>query len=385
VLSVATRLGLTSFGGPAAHIGYFHREYVMRRGWLDDAAFSELVAVTNALPGPASSQLGIAIGALRAGRLGALAAWLGFTLPSAALLVLFASAVRNLDLTGAGWLRGLQIVAVAVVASAVLSMTRALCRERTTATLAVGAAILALAWSGVAAQVVAIAAGALAGFALLGAQPGAPLRLPLPFGRRTALAALALLAALLVALPILRSASGSQPAAVADAFFRTGTLVFGGGHVVLPLLHEEVVEPGWVDDADFVAGYGAAQAVPGPLFTFAAYLGAVAGPEPNGVPGAALALAAIFAPSFLLIVGVLPLWAGLRGHPRAGAALRGAAAAVVGLLAAALYDPVWTSVIGSGGDVALAAGLFGLLVVWRCPPLVVAALGAAGGTALAAV
>ncbi|MEZ5102373.1 MAG: chromate efflux transporter [Thermoleophilia bacterium] len=385
VLLVALRLGLTSFGGPIAHIGYFRTEYVERRRWLDDHGFAELVALTQLLPGPASSQLGIAIGTVRAGRLGGLAAWLGFTLPSAIALAAFAFAVRDLDLADAGWLHGLKVVAVAVVAQAVLSMARLLCPDRTRGSLAVASAILVLAWSGVGAQLVALAAGALAGALALRGEGSAPRALPLRVGRRTAVVCLALFVGLLALLPALRAATDAQPAAVADSFYRTGSLVFGGGHVVLPLLHEEVVQEGWVTNGDFVAGYGAAQAVPGPLSTFAAYLGAVAGPEPNGVPGAALALVAIFLPSFLLVWGVVPLWSAVRARPRVRAALLGVNAAVVGLLAAALYDPIWTSAIREPADLALGLGLFALLVLWRLPPLVVVALGAAGGAILGAV
>jgi chromate transporter len=380
VLAVATRLGLTSFGGPVAHLGYFRDEYVVRRRWLDDETFADFVALSHLLPGPASSQLGLAIGALRAGKLGALAAWLGFTLPSAVALVLFAYAVDEVAEPGAGWLRGLALVAVAVVARAVIQMARTLAPDLPRAAIALAAAAVALAWSGALGQVTPIAAAALVG--ALGFR-GLPLRaaqLTVPFGRRLGIAALAVFSALLVGLPIARSLVESQALALVDSFYRAGSLVFGGGHVVLPLLHAEVVPPGWVSDADFVAGYGAAQAVPGPLLTFAAYLGAVMRPEPDGVSGAALALGAIFLPSFLLVAGTLPLWNVIRARQGFAGALRGVNAAVVGLLLAALYDPVWTSSVDAPLDVVLAAALFVLLAL-RVPPWAVVPIAATAGAA----
>jgi chromate transporter len=384
VLAVATRLGLTSFGGPVAHIGYFREEYVVRRRWLDERAFTDLVALCQLLPGPASSQLGIAVGAARAGKLGGLAAWLGFTLPSAAAMAALALFLGQRDLADDGWVRGLQVVAVAVVAQAVLAMARLSCGDLPRAATAAGGAALVLAWPGAAAPVVAIAAAALAGVALVrGAEPPA-LEVASPVGRRLAAACLAAFVVLLAGLPLLRGATDSQGVAVADSFYRSGSLVFGGGHVVLPLLYNEVVPAGWVSEQDFVAGYGAAQAVPGPLFTFSAYLGAVMEPEPDGVPGAALALVAIFLPSFLLVFGLLPLWSAVRGRPRFQSALLGVNAAVVGVLAAALYDPVWTSAVDGAADVGLALVLFGLLVLGRLPPWVVVAAGAGGGALLAA-
>ena len=381
VLGVATRLGLTSFGGPVAHLGYFRDEYVARRKWLDEPTYADLVALCQFLPGPASSQVGIAIGITRAGLLGGLAAWLGFTLPSAVVLVAFAYGLRVLEVADAGWLHGLKVAAVAVVALAVWGMARSLAPDRVRGTLALLAAIAALVWSGGVAQVVIIAVAALIGLRLLpGSAPGATAPLMVPVGRRLGASMLILFFGLLLALPIARQFVGGQALAVFDSFFRAGSLVFGGGHVVLPLLQAEVVPPGWVTDQQFVAGYGAAQAVPGPLFTFAAYLGAVMGPRPNGIAGAGLALAAIFLPSFLLVVGALPFWAAVRGRPGFAAALRGINAAVVGLLLAALYHPVWTSAIQSPADVGLALASFGLLALWKAPAWLVVVFAAVGGT-----
>jgi chromate transporter len=386
VLGVATRLGLTSFGGPVAHLGYFREQYVVRRKWLDEAAYVDLVALCQFLPGPASSQVGIAIGITRAGLLGGLAAWLGFTLPSAAALVAFAYGLRALQVTDAGWLHGLKVAAVAVVALAVWGMARTLAPDRARATIALLAAVAALVWPGGAAQVVLIAAAALIGLRFLpGAASGATAPLVVPVGRRLGFAMLVLFFALLLALPIARQFVGGQALSVFDSFYRAGSLVFGGGHVVLPLLQAEVVPPGWVTDEQFVAGYGAAQAVPGPLFTFAAYLGAVMGPRPNGLAGAALALIAVFLPSFLLVVGALPFWAALRAQPGFAAALSGINAAVVGLLLAALYHPVWTSAIRTSFDVALAFAAFGLLAFWKAPAWLVVLFAAAGGALLSLV
>jgi chromate transporter len=385
VLAVATRLGLTSFGGPVAHLGYFHREYVVRRRWLDEPTYADVVGLCQFLPGPASSQVGIAIGIMRAGLAGGLAAWLGFTLPSAMLLTAFALGIRGLDLSGAGWLLGLKIAAVAVVAQAVWGMARALCPDRERATIAVVAALLVTAWPGAWGQVLVIVVAGLVGLRLLpGAGEVAPaVGVRVPFGRGLGASALVLFFALLVALPLLRWASGSHAVAVVDAFYRSGALVFGGGHVVLPLLQAEVVPPGWVSREQFLAGYGAAQAVPGPLFTLSAYLGAVMRPAPTGWAGAALALAAIFLPAFLLVVGTLPFWDALRARPAFRAALRGINAAVVGLLLAALYDPVWTGAIHAPADFALALVAFGLLALWSAPPWLVVALSAAGAQAIA--
>jgi chromate transporter len=385
VLVAALGLGLTSFGGPIAHIGYFRREYVTRRGWLDTSSFGDLVALCQFLPGPASSQLGIAIGTRRAGILGGLAAWAGFTLPSAVALTLFGLLAASTDLSGAGWVHGLQLAAVAVVAQAVWAMAGTLTPDWPRRAVAIGAAIVALAWTTPFSQVAIIAGGAAIGRFLLAPPPTiATGPEPSPISRRVGMAALILFAGLLVGLPLLRVAGG-QPVALFDGFYRAGSLVFGGGHVVLPLLHATVVEPGWVTDDQFLTGYGAAQAVPGPLSTFAAYLGAVSMPEPNGVTGATIALVGIFLPSFLLIFAALPFWDWLRGSVGFRRALAGTNAAVVGILLAALYDPVWTSAIRAPVDVAVAAGGLALLLTGRVPPVAVVALGALAGQVLALV
>lgn len=384
VLAAATRLGLTSFGGPVAHLGYFREEYVDRRGWLDDQSYADLVALCQFLPGPASSQVGISIGILRAGLRGGVAAWLGFTLPSAIAMVIFAYAVRQTgSLDNAGWLHGLKIAAVAVVAYAVWGMARSLCPDRPRATIAIVAAIAALASQTALTQVAIIVVAGLIGWRLLGGLTTTPsLHLGVPISRRTGIAAWSIFFGLLIVLPLASSLSSSHALALFDAFFRVGSLVFGGGHVVLPLLQAEVVPPGWLTNEQFIAGYGAAQAVPGPLFTFAAYLGAVSAVEPNGVVGGAIALVAIFLPSFLLVVGALPLWGIVRDRPSFQSALSGINAAVVGILLAALYTPVWTSAIGSASDFSLGVAAFGLLAVWRLPPWMVVVFCAIGGEIL---
>ena len=383
VFAVFLKLGLTSFGGPVAHLGYFRDELVTRRGWLDDRAYADLVALCQFLPGPASSQTGFALGLMRAGWWGAAAAFTAFTLPSALILLVFALTAGSLSgPVGTGALAGLKIVAVAIVAQAVLGMARTLCPDRERAAIAAGAVALLAFLPGAAGMVGAIAFGAAAGLAVLraaGAPGGGAPRVPV--GRGTALLALAVFAGLLVLLPL--AAGASQTLAVIDAFYRAGALVFGGGHVVLPLLEAETVAPGWVSADAFLAGYGAAQAVPGPLFTFAAYLGAVLGPEPNGIAGAAIALLAVFLPGFLILVGVLPFWEGLRRVAAAQAAMQGANAAVVGILGAALYAPVFSGSIGDLGDFALALACFVLLVAWKTPPWIVVLLAAAGGAGLA--
>jgi chromate transporter len=385
VFAAFLRLGLTSFGGPIAHLGYFREEFVSRRRWLSDAAYADLVALCQFLPGPASSQVGFAIGLMRAGWLGALAAFTAFTLPSAALLFAFAmTAAWVTGPVGLGALAGLKIVAVAIVAQAVLGMARTLCPDRERAAIAAGAVVVLAALPGAFGMAGAIALGGLAGLALgRGVATGGhvPVPVPVPVGRAQGAAALVAFAGLLVLLPLL--AGLSQALAVADSFYRAGALVFGGGHVVLPLLEAGTVGQGWVSPDAFLAGYGAAQAVPGPLFTFAAYLGAVLGPTPNGLAGAALALAALFLPGFLILVGVLPFWDRFRAMPAAQSAMQGANAAVVGVLGAALYSPVFTSAIGDLRDFALALVCFVLLVAWKAPPWLVVILAAAGGAGLA--
>lgn len=382
VFAVALKLGLTSFGGPVAHLGYFRDEYVLRRRWLDEATYADLVALCQFLPGPASSQVGIAIGLLRAGYLGAFAAWIGFTAPSALALVLFAYGVDAIgNVAGSGWLHGLKVVAVAVVAQAVLGMMRSLAPDRERASVAVAATVIALAVPSSFGQIGAIAFGGVIGLLVLQktADSTSSAVLPVTVGHRAGGISLACFFVLLAALPWLAAHFQIHELRLFDAFYRAGSLVFGGGHVVLPLLQASVVPPGWVGNDAFLAGYGAAQAVPGPLFTFAAYLGAVMGPQPNGWAGAALCLVAIFLPSFLLVIGVLPFWDGLRRRMWVQSALRGVNAAVVGVLLAALYSPVWLAGIDGPYDFALGAAAFLLLFMWRVPPWLVVAFGAAGG------
>lgn len=378
------KLGLTSFGGPIAHLGYFREEFVVRRKWLDDRVYADLVALCQFTPGPASSKVGIGIGLAKAGLPGAFAAWLAFTMPSALALLVFAYGVEAFagDL-GAGWLHGLKVVAVAVVAQAMWGMAKNLCPDAPRFTLAAVAAAIAMLWPSSAGQIAAIAVGATVGCVFLRPkQDDAHVDMNISLGRSAAVLALILFFALLAGLPVASALFQSQSLALFDSFYRSGSLVFGGGHVVLPLLQSEVVPPGWVSNDTFLAGYGAAQAVPGPLFTFAAYLGAVMGPEPNGWQGASLCLAAIFLPSFLLVIGVLPFWDELRRIRTVRAALVGVNAAVVGLLLAALYHPVWTSAIKAPAHFGLALAAFTLLVFWKLPPWLVVVLSALGGWGL---
>src|SRR6267142_1272307 len=386
IFAVFLRLGLTSFGGPIAHLGYYRTEFVERRRWLSEAAYADLVALCQLLPGPASSQVGFAVGLSRGGLLGGVAAGLGFTLPSAVAMVLFAQGAASL--TGplsAGMLHGLQVAAVAVVAQAVWSMAVSLCPDRPRATIAVVATLIVTAAPTAIGQIAAILAGAAAGAWLCREVPAAApsARLSIPVPRGLAIAALAVFALLLIGLPIAAAVSPGPALAMATAFYRAGALVFGGGHVVLPLLHASVVEPGWVSEDAFLSGYGAAQAVPGPLFTFAAYLGATMHAPPSEWPGAALCLAAIFLPGLLLVLGILPFWDALRTRAGVQSALRGVNAAVVGLLLAALYTPVWTSAIFAPADFGLGIVAFLLLVMWRVPPWLVVILGAVGATIIA--
>lgn len=383
VFLVFLRLGLTSFGGPVAHLGFFREEFVARRKWLDERAYADLVALCQFLPGPASSQVGMAVGLSRAGYTGALAAWTAFTLPSAIALVLFAYGMAAVGgAAGSEWVHGLKIAAVAVVAQAVFGMMRSLAPDKERATLAVVAAIVALSVPTAWGQIAAILIGAAAGLTVLrgAATPSDHVAMPLAVGRTTGLIALMLFFGLLAGLPILAAETQILALDLIDSFYRAGSLVFGGGHVVLPLLQAEVVPPGWVSNDQFLAGYGAAQAVPGPLFTFAAYLGAVIG----GWGVAAICLVAVFVPSFLLVIGVLPFWEELRRRTWAQSALLGVNAAVVGLLLAALYHPVWTSGITSARDFALGMAAFLALHMWKVTPwlVVIACALAAGGLSL---
>jgi chromate transporter len=378
------QLGFTSFGGPVAHLGYFREAFVVRRRWIDERAYADLVALCQFLPGPASSQVGIGIGLAKAGLPGAFAAWTAFTTPSALALIAFGyGVVAFQEAIPLGVLHGLKVVAVAVVAQAVWGMARTLCPDPPRVTLAVLAAAAVLAAPTPLMQVGVIVAGGLVGLAFLRTEiDPRHVSLGITVGRGTAIAALALCAVLLIGLPLIASASSSQTLALIDSFYRSGSLVFGGGHVVLPLLQSEVVPPGWVSNDAFLAGYGAAQAVPGPLFTFSAYLGTVAGPAPNGWLGGLICLLAIFAPSFLLVIGALPFWDALRHLRPVQQALVGVNAAVVGLLLAALYSPVWTSGILGPSHFALGLGAFTLLVFWKVPPWLVVLLSAAGGWGL---
>ena len=385
VLLTFLKLGVSCFGGPIAHIGYFRDEFVVRRRWLDERAYADLVALCQFLPGPASSQVGFSIGLMRAGYLGGAAAWTGFTLPSAILLVLFAYGAGSLQGgLGTGLLHGLKLVAVAIVAQAVWGMARTLCPDRERASIAVIASLIILLVSTSLAQIGAILFGAVAGLWLCsGEQPVQSGHVVVPVSRRVGIAALIVFFALLFILPLVRNLGIVPGATLFDAFYRSGALVFGGGHVVLPLLREAFVTPGWVSDDAFLAGYGAAQAVPGPLFTFAAYLGAVANPSPHGLAGAALGLIGIFLPGILVLIGTLPFWDAVRKRTRAQAMMRGVNAAVVGLLGAALYNPVWTSSVQAPGDFAVALVGFVLLTAWHAPPLVVVIISAIGGMLLA--
>jgi chromate transporter len=371
VLWAFLRMGVTSFGGPIAHIGYFHQEFVVRRRWLDEQAFADLVALCQFLPGPASSQVGFTIGLMRAGYAGALCAWIGFTLPSATALVLYAYAAPAANgPIGLGVLHGLKLVAVAIVAQAVLGMVRTLTPDRARASMALMAALIISLSSSSLAQLAAIIFGGALGWRFCReTSPALPGKIGVLVSQRVGLAALAafVLAAFI------------PGAALFEAFYRSGALVFGGGHVVLPLLREAFVGPGWIGDDAFLSGYGAAQAIPGPLFSFAAYLGAVVSVSPHGLPGAALGLVAIFLPGMLLILGVLPFWESLRRRSGAQAIMRGINAAVVGVLAAALYNPLWTTSVHSSADFGVAMLCFVLLTAWRVSALWVVIAGAALG------
>jgi len=388
VLRVFLKLGLSSFGGPIAHLGYFRREFVERRRWLSEETFTDLVGLCQFLPGPASSQVGFSIGLLRAGWLGALAAWCGFTLPSAALLIAFATVAPELGgPVGNGIVHGLKLAAVAVVAQAVWDMARRFCPDHRRAGIALVSIVLLTVLTTVYAQLVVIALGALLGIALcrpdsragiVGTHPHASeFRVPRTIGALC----LALFCALLFGLPAVAPFDSTHTIRVFDAFYRSGALVFGGGHVVLPLLQHETVAAGWVSPNDFLAGYGATQAVPGPLFTFAAYLGWIMSSPPHHGLGALLALTGIFLPGLLLVLAALPYWQALRAAPSMAAVLSGVNAAVIGLLAAALYSPVWTSAVHAPIDFAVAAIAFFLLTRWRIPPLGVVAFSTLAGLA----
>lgn len=384
VFRVFLRLGVTSFGGPIAHLGYFRDEIVTRRRWLGDREYGDLVALCQFLPGPASSQVGFGLGLLRAGPLGALAAFLAFTLPSAILMVAFAYGASLFEgPVGGGILDGLKIVAAAIVAQAVWGMARTLAPDARRAGIAVVAAVLAVTFAGSLGQIGAIVVGAIAGLLLCRAAPAeAEDLIRFPVARWAGVTCLVLFVVLLLGTPAVVALTGSGGLDLFDAFYRAGALVFGGGHVVLPLLQAGVVDTGWVSDGQFLAGYGAAQAVPGPLFTFSAYLGALSDVGPGGVAGAAIALVGVFLPGFLLLTGVLPFWNGFRRRAWAQALMRGANAAVVGILAAALYSPVFTTAIVGPAEFCLGLVCFALLIAFRLPAWAVVLVGAAGGVVL---
>ncbi|WAH36372.1 chromate transporter [Alicyclobacillus dauci] len=386
VLKISTRLGLTSFGGPIAHLGYFHEEYVKRRKWLDEKSYADLVALCQFLPGPASSQVGIAIGIQRAGLIGGLTAWLGFTLPSAIALMIFAFALKSFNIQQAGWLHGLMIVAVAVVAQAVWGMATKLATGRVRGAIAILAAVITLLVPTSYVQVLIIIVSGLIGWRFFktdSAQKIQPMYIPIT--RKAGIGFLISFLVLLLTPPLLRVGIHNQGLAMFDSFYRDGALVFGGGHVVLPLLQRDVVPTGWMTNAQFLAGYGATQAVPGPLFTFSSYLGYVSKPYPNGIVGGLLALIAIFLPAFLLVAGALPFWNAIRSRPGFQSALAGINASVVGILIAALYNPVWTSAIKTPYDFSLAIVVFALLMIWKLPPWIVVIISAVGGIVISAL
>ncbi|OMP68371.1 chromate efflux transporter [Domibacillus epiphyticus] len=376
ILLVSTRLGLTSFGGPVAHLGYFHEEYVRRRKWMDEKNYADLVALCQFLPGPASSQVGIGVGVIRGGVIGGVLAFIGFTMPSVLALILFALLLQGFDIGDAGWIHGLKIVAVAVVAHAILGMAQKLTPDLKRKAIALAALTITLLWQTAFTQVGVILLSGFIGFLLYkeyAQDKSEPFSFPL--SRRFGAICLTLFFVLLIALPILREVTSLNWVAMFDSFYRGGALVFGGGHVVLPLLEREFVPNGWLNEEQFLAGYGAAQAVPGPLFTFAAYIGAVI----NGWQGGLLATFAIFLPAFLLILGALPFWDMVRHNPKIQGALMGVNAAVVGILISAFYTPIWISSILAPIDFAFAAILFSMLVYWKLPPWIVVLTGAVGG------
>lgn len=378
ILVISTRLGFSSFGGPIAHLGYFHHEYIRRRKWMDEQSYADLIALCQFLPGPASSQVGIGIGVMRAGVLGGIVSFLGFTLPSVIALILFALIIQGLDISDAGWIHGLKIVAVAVVAHAILGMAQKLAPDLKRKALALFALVGTLLWQTAYTQVGVIVIAAITGFILYKKHTendAEAKKIHFPIFRRIGVICLSLFFGLLFLLPIFREVTSLNWIAMFDSFYRSGSLVFGGGHVVLPLLEREFVPTGWLSEEAFLAGYGAAQAVPGPLFTFAAYLGAII----NGWQGGLVATIAIFLPAFLLILGTLPFWDSLRRNPKIKGALMGVNAAVVGILISAFYNPIWTSSILAPIDFTFAAILFSMLVYWKLPPWIVVLTGAIGG------
>lgn len=377
ILIVSTRLGLTSFGGPIAHLGYFHEEYIRKRKWMNEKSYADLVALCQFLPGPSSSQVGIGLGVMRGGVIGGIISFLGFTLPSVIALIIFASLLHTFEIEDAGWINGLKIVAIVVVAHAILGMAKNLTPDLQRKTIALFALVVTLLWQTAYSQIGVILLAGVVGFLLYRQQTVSDEQAVahFPISRRLGYFCLTLFFGLLIVLPILRNLTSVEWVAMFDSFYRAGSLVFGGGHVVLPLLEQEFVPTGWLTEQEFLAGYGAAQAVPGPLFTFAAYIGSVI----NGWQGGLFATFAIFLPAFLLILGTLPFWDALRSNPKINGALIGVNAAVVGILLSALYNPIWTSSIHTPIDFALAAILFSMLVYWKLPPWIIVLTGAVGG------
>ncbi|MER2119804.1 MAG: chromate transporter [Solibacillus sp.] len=379
IFLVSTRLGLTSFGGPTAHLGYFHEEYVRRRKWMDEKSYADLVALCQFLPGPSSSQVGIGIGIMRAGIVGGITSFIGFTFPSVAVLIAFALLMTGFDVGNAGWIHGLKIVAVAIVAHAIIGMAKSLTPDLKRKAIAIVALLVTTLWQTAFSQVAVIIFAAVIGYLLLKRDnDGTEAQSRFPVSKQIGAICLLVFAGLLVALPLLKEMTGSYWVAMFDSFYRSGSFVFGGGHVVLPLLEKEFVPTGWMSEEAFLAGYGVTQAVPGPLFTFAAYLGTVM----NGWQGGVVATVAIFLPAFLLVVGALPFWDQLRNHPKITGAIMGMNAAVIGILIAALYSPIWTSSILEANDFALAVVLFSMLAYWKMPPWIVVVTGAVTGLVL---
>lgn len=373
---ISTRLGLTSFGGPTAHLGYFHEEYVRRRKWLDDKSYGDLVALSQFLPGPASSQVGIGIGVMRAGFLGGIVSFVGFTFPSVVALILFALVVTGPTTEFSGWIHGLKIVAVAVVAHAIIGMAKNATPDLKRKSIALVALVVALLWQAPFTQVGIISIAAVVGLVIFKLNESTEVSVArFPISKRVSIICLSLFFTLLFILPVIRDMSGSNWVALFDSFYRSGSLVFGGGHVVLPLLQQELVPSGWISEESFLAGYGATQAVPGPLFTFAAYLGTVM----KGWQGGLVATFAVFLPAFLLIIGALPFWDQLRTNAKVKGAVMGVNAAVIGILLAAFYSPIWTSTILVPIDFVLAAILFSMLAFWKLPPWIIVITGALGG------
>ncbi|MFS0781003.1 chromate efflux transporter [Bacillus sp. 1P06AnD] len=382
ILLVSMKLGFVSFGGPVAHLGYFHEEYIRRRKWMDEKRYADLVALCQFLPGPASSQVGIGIGVFRGGIVGGIVSFLGFTMPSVIALILFALILQGLNIDNAGWIHGLKLAAVAIVAHAIIGMAQTLTPDIQRKTIALLALILTLLWQTVFTQVGVILLSAFIGYLLYNQNKETiHSKAQFPITKKGGVICLSLFFGLLFLLPIVREVTGSPWVALFDSFYRSGSLVFGGGHVVLPLLENEFVPTGLLSQEAFLAGYGATQAVPGPLFSFSAYLGTAM----YGWIGGLTATIAIFLPAFLLIIGTLPFWDSLRRNPQINGALLGVNAAVVGILISAFYHPIWTSAIIEPIDFAFGAVLFSMIVYWKLPPWMIVMTGAIGGSLLSLI